>query len=254
MTPSFSPTRSIPSSSTSGGDKGWAVQLNRAPAWFHFGMIVWTVGFGQERCEVDVNYRGFAFWETEPFQRPDCGLAPEIPRIVISGSGDGALQDFLRITTNRKSAEEILRACPLPISVAETLQSAEDLAQRAYQWGTTKTHDHRVLQTLHDHHRRIVEGLVGPARTNNDVVDALNRLIRNPLPEIHLISSCRHFANAYGLNRFLAILVSRFLQLHRNRPDVLKVGKHVREVRGLEAIRATATRSPATGKIMKSTS
>ena len=58
-------------------------------------MVAWTVGFGQERCNVPINYTGYHFWATEPFQRPDCGISLGNPQIVISGSGDGSLQDFL---------------------------------------------------------------------------------------------------------------------------------------------------------------
>src|ERR1700756_287114 len=35
-----------------GAPAGWAVQFNHWPVRFHFGMIVWTVGFGAERCEI----------------------------------------------------------------------------------------------------------------------------------------------------------------------------------------------------------
>ncbi len=222
-----------------GAPDGWAVQFNHRPFRFHFGMIVWTVGFGAERCEIPScdsgpDYRGYAFWESDPFQRADCGVPPpKTPEVLISGSGDGALQDFVRITTRRKSAEEILRACSLPSRVAETLQSAEDLAQRAYHWGETKTHDHEVIDRLHQVHRGLVEGLVGAGRSSDDVVKALDVLIGRPAPRITLVSSCTHFANAYGLNRFLTLLIARFMQLHRNQPDVLRLGQRVQCVRGI---------------------
>jgi hypothetical protein len=218
---------------------GWAVQFNHRAAWFNFGVIAWTVGFGIERSEATScggppDYRGYAFWESDPFPKADCGLTPaNAPDVVISGSGDGALQDFLRITTNQKSAEAILRACPLDDSLAAILQSAEDLAQRAFHWGASKTHDHEVVDRLHQVHKGLVESLIPPSVPREPIVKALERVVRKKLPKITLVCSCTHFSNAYGLNRFLTLLVARYMQLYRDRPYVLRFGKHLNCVRGV---------------------
>ena len=52
------------------------------------------------------------------------------------------------------------------------------------------------------------------------VVAALNTLIRPGLPSIRLIHSCDHFSNAYGLNRFLTLLIGEFVKVHRGQPNV----------------------------------
>ena len=218
---------------------GWAVQFNHWPAWFNFGAIAWTVGFGLERseansCDGSTDYRGYAFWESDPFQMADCGVRPsKTPDVVISGSGDGALQDFLRITTNKKSAEEILRACLLEDSVTATLQSAEDLAQRAFHWGVSKTHDHEVVDRVHQVHSGVVEGLILPGIPGDPIIKALDLMVRKNLPQITLVCSCTHFSNAYGLNRFLTLLIARYMELYRNRRDVLRFGKNLKCVRGI---------------------
>jgi len=210
---------------------GWAVQFSHSSAWFHFGMIAWTVGFGAERCDATscggpTDYRGYAFWESDPFQRADCGVPPpKTPEIVISGSGDGALQDFLRITTHKKSAEEILRSCSFPDAVAQTLQSAEDLTQRAYHWGATKAHDHDVVDPLHQVHQGLVESLVPPGTPHDPLIKILGSLVRTPAPKITLVCSCTHFSNAYGLNRFLTLLIARYLDLYRGQPNVLRFSR-----------------------------
>ena len=75
-------------------------------------VLLWAVGYGTERCNVDQDYQGFGFWQSDPFQHPIPGLSPpHQPQILISGSGDGALQDFLRLTTIHTSPQTILRQC-----------------------------------------------------------------------------------------------------------------------------------------------
>ncbi len=142
-------------------------------------------------------------------------------------------QDFLRIMTVNKSAEEILRACSLRDEVAKTLQSAEDLAQRAYHWSETKVHDHRVLDQLHKVHQDLVEKLV-PSKRPRALTRRLDKLVRNPAPKITIVSSCTHFSNCFGLNRFLVLLITRFLELHRKRSDVLRLGKKLKCVKGIK--------------------
>ena len=89
-------------------------------------------------------------------------------------------------------------------------------------------------------HRTAPSGAPGPRRAPGrpwSIERCRRQSIRRPgfppRARITLVSSCTHFSNAYGLNRFLTLLVARFLQVHRNQPDVLRLGKHVKCVRGI---------------------
>lgn len=118
---------------------GWWMTLGgRLTGAFMFGCVLWTVGFGAERCDFG-DYVGYPFWETDPFEQPNCGVKGTAPEIVISGSGDGALQDFLRITTNLPSAEQVMRRANLSpqqrTRLERELYYAEDLGPRAFPWG-----------------------------------------------------------------------------------------------------------------------
>jgi hypothetical protein len=98
-----------------------------------FRFILWATGFGKEMCEIPTGaptpYRGHPFWDTDKFEAPNCGLSPS-PRVLITGSGDGALQDFLRVATKLKSAEEIYKKAGIPPDVATRLTEYEDRARR----------------------------------------------------------------------------------------------------------------------------
>jgi FAD binding domain len=65
------------------------------PVTASFGALLFARGFGTERIQVGTHYRGFAFWETDPCATPHFGVAStSVPSVLISGAGDGALQDF----------------------------------------------------------------------------------------------------------------------------------------------------------------
>ena len=84
-----------------------------------YGLVISARGFGDERCFLEWPnppltrnghpFRGFEFWASDPFERPNLGVPNRAgddprPRVLISGGGDGAMQDFLRIMTRHKSA------------------------------------------------------------------------------------------------------------------------------------------------------
>ena len=99
------------------------------------------------------SFRSLAFWETDPYRSPNCGL-PSPAQVIISGGGDGSLQDFLRVISGLPSVEEIAKQCPIPAPVEEAVLSAENRAQRAHLWGSSSDGDHDIHRTLHDAHRR----------------------------------------------------------------------------------------------------
>jgi hypothetical protein len=66
-----------------------------------FGMVISCVGFGKERSTVG-DYRGYEFWGNDNFTRNNVGIQDKTvkPNVLISGGGDGPLQDFIRIAPN----------------------------------------------------------------------------------------------------------------------------------------------------------
>lgn len=169
------------------------------------GMILIAVGFGAERVAAPPNFRSHAFWETDPYQQPQCGLS-SAPRVVISGSGDGALQDFLRVVTGLSSVEQIAKRCPIPAAVEAEILSAENRAQRAYLWGSSPDGDHDIHRTLHEAHHQAAAGALNyPA-----VMAALAQLLPSVPPDLRLVHPCTHFSQTYGFNRFLVLLVDSY--------------------------------------------
>lgn len=185
---------------------GWTVNLHPpgGPP-LTVGMILVAVGFGAERVTAPPSFRSLAFWETDPYLMANCGL-PSPPRVVISGGGDGALQDFLRVVTGLRSVGDIAKACPIPPAVEADVLSAENRAQRAHLWGSSPEGDHDIQRTLHDaHHKAAIQAL-----THAAVMAALAKVLPATPPAVNLVHPCSHFSTGYAFNRFLVLLIDSY--------------------------------------------
>jgi len=182
-----------------------------------FGAVLYARGAGQERVTSGPKhapYRGFRFWETDPFELLQLGLGEveEPRRVLICGSGDGALQDFLRIATGLKSAKEILQAV-LPDfdrGLLHRLYSEEDQGLRAKVWNGLRW-DHNVQMRLDAVHLRIAAELLPRKGGNTEIEERIAGLLRHSDGvELRLVHPCQHFTAIYPLNRFVVYLLYRY--------------------------------------------
>ncbi len=190
-----------------------------------------TCGFGEERTyAVDPksnkqsDFTGFPFWSADAFDDPNFGLKNgEIPKILIAGGGDGALQDYIRITTNRNEAKapwDIIKKMNLDSKVLMELRKIEDQAQKQFVLNPVipsppiKNHpDHDLNDWIHNRHIEIIQ--------DENIVDVqqavLDRIVLADLPELKLIHWCDHFDHCYPLNRFLVLLIAEYISKHRKK-------------------------------------
>lgn len=203
----------------------------------HYDMAISCVGFGSEKCTVK-SYTGYSFWDADKFEEAGLGMDGRLrPRVLISGGGDGALQDFLRIITNQKCASDIYKRLPhdAKLEIERKIYSAEDQAHRSYIWGTDDIwpHDHRTHEWLHKKYREVIHELVlGPHWPA--VERALSQMLKDS-PErlnVKLVFPCTHFSQCYPLNRFLALLFAEFFN-YTHHTQVLHPKTKVVEVRGV---------------------
>lgn len=184
-----------------------------------FGMVLLCVGFGAEDCAVD-DFHSYQFWDTDDYLSPrPAGLEREKLKVLISGGGDGALQDFLRLVTQKRSARDIYEAVrsvsePQWSEMESRLMTAEINARAEFQWTSPESdHDHRVLQQINDFYIRELANLqnANGGAIWERVFNVLNDLIGVP-PRIVWTHPCTHLGNCYGLNRLLTLLISDFLK------------------------------------------
>jgi hypothetical protein len=193
------------------------------PLFAPVGMVLSCVGAGTERS-THGNYSGFDFWSTDPFQK-----LKTTDHVLISGGGDGALQDYLRITTGLKSAKEIYLRLGIPPSIEHVLQSAEDQAGRVYIWGRHARHDHAALSQLHQLHESLAVHLLAKFPS---LSQRLQTLTANMPAWVRLMYPCTHFSRCYGLNRFLVLLLATYLMQNRGE-KTLRSGLSLSDVQGI---------------------
>jgi hypothetical protein len=182
-----------------------------------FGMMLWCVGFFDERRFAPPSYTGFAFWDTDPYEHPDWGVVspPKDLSGMVSGGGDGALQDVLRLATRRKSADDVYQELcrsgwSIPDGVRHALFAAEDQAQRALLWCQPRSQDeHQALQRLHDEYARAVGYLVTADPNRTKLVAEAGRVLSANSHPLQLVHPCTHFGRCYGLNHLLVLLLAR---------------------------------------------
>ena len=182
-----------------------------------FGAVISCIGWGSESCEGNStpfarHYRGFDFWETDRFQQMNCGLSSP-PNILISGGGDGALQDLIRVLTRKSTAQafelilDSLRGhAGVLAAVTEEIREAEDIARRALSWNLHEKHDAKAFQSLEDAHNRAIAHLKGSAAWPS-VNRAIQAMLVAPAPRVHLVHTKPFFVQCYPLNRFLGLLL-----------------------------------------------
>jgi len=186
-----------------------------------FGMVLWCVGFGEERRFAQPDYSGFAFWESDPFERPHWGVAMPNPRAVVSGGGDGALQDVIRLATSKKSAADVFLKLEedgwtIPTDVRHRLFSAEDQAQRVLVWCRPRsTDEHKALQRLHDAYEEAVTDLINADARDRVLISKVCQILEDNPGSVQLVHPCTHFGRVYGLNHFLVLLLARVAETEK---------------------------------------
>lgn len=180
-------------------------------------------------------YTGFRFWETDDYEEDDPLLgirSGKMPKVIISGSGDGALQDFLRIVVRSGSlGQESISAGSLYETISRSwrrrtrrrlendLQSVDRKFQAAINQAPSildstarKHHNCRAHQEAHKQYRRVINNLINNTRVWKQVTQTLNRVIKDLQTEItiRMIYPCSHLTPFYGLNRFLVMLIREY--------------------------------------------
>jgi hypothetical protein len=173
-----------------------------------YSAIVVAAGFGAEHCTLDdsPDFAGLSFWSTDPFESVACGLGSNQQQgtVLISGSGDGALQDFLRIVTRQPSVREIYQRLGLGAINFDraAILSAELRTERALNWGLGPSFAGPFIRDLHRVHEGQVNAILSNALRQQVLALAAGRPAKTILVSRHDVFSC-----TYALNRFLTLLI-----------------------------------------------
>jgi hypothetical protein len=183
-----------------------------------FDLVLHCEGPGDENCRIG-DYDGYRFWQTDDFERVDLGVKEgAVPKVLISGSGDGALQDFIRIATGFRSVGEFLTAVAGngEVRLRQYVQSAEDQALRSAFWDTPGSNPHTRLRRLDSVYQAAIDKLSEREPDLHRELwrrmgDLINPRIRDSR-SIHVTHYCTHLSPCYALNRIVARLVMAYLR------------------------------------------
>lgn len=217
------------------------------PTTRQYGAVVRCAGFGTERT-FDVakparwRFEGHGFWTTEDgLHQHDFGILPArtpMKSLLISGGGDGAMQDLQRAATADFGAkllerlEGVLRLAD-PSKYYLPLMLADDRAKRAHAWrmanGLTKDLPNEMVR-WNRVYQVVVDKMIDRYKSDNgfahrnDAIDALSQALLKPAflngagLTVSWILIDANPGFAYALNRLLSYFVVRMLQLHQTEP------------------------------------
>lgn len=195
-------------------------------------LLILATGLGKERCSVD-GHSGFEFWDNDPFLEPNLGCVKP-PRVVISGAGDGALQDFIRIVTGSRCAMDFYEWLPWEsteqrLNLERAVWAAEDQFDRAMVW-STREWDCQLLTRLHEEIVAQVEDLGDGfwRRLREGFKREPERMrVGRDVRSLRFVHPCQHFAKCYALNHFLVALLCRYLGAEESESRVVGVSSTV---------------------------
>ena len=171
-------------------------------------------GAGAERVSVG-NFSSREFWEADPSHifRVE---SQSSPRVLVSGGGDGALQDFLGLMIPGKSAREIYEnfSEATKVFIEKRIWSIEDEARRSFIWNSDSYQDCVVLSRQHRAHLELIDQVLNDSVIGPEVGGILDNLVKpkTAVAKISLAFHCSHFHPSYALNRFLVLLLDAHLR------------------------------------------
>lgn len=150
-------------------------------------------------------FHSLPYWDNDTILRRVQALG-SAGRMVISGAGDGALQDFIYYATDGLSPLEILRR----VDPDRTLSAHEsDILRwsmqrsRSYPWRSGVAMGCRILSTYHQRMLKVVKDwMTGKIR------QSLRELVQRDRPALEMLVRCSHFTDAFPLNVFVALALA----------------------------------------------
>ncbi len=199
-----------------------------APSTRQFGSIINAAGFGVECTDSNGQspdpwngFQGPAFWKDDDQIPIDPSDAFPHANVIISGGGDGAMQDFQRVVTGRfgldllKTLQDSINRHSPGIrldndGVIRQLLSAEETGRRMHSWQRPAHPARQMLAAWHQTFASaITPHIMGLGQATLDAVarDVVRDELKNGqlnVAWVHRLSTPEY---AYALNRFLCLVL-----------------------------------------------
>lgn len=209
-------------------------RLHRRPDFRLFRLAISCIGFGGEKGQGGERVAfpsssgphggaGPLFWFADRIENRRLGLSLRVTgraHALISGAGDGAQQDFLRVLTGlfgRRLADKLGISTSLnSLNLTEILQQ-EDYGRRAHAWSGESDEVPSTLARWQDAYNRLADQIWATWSGRGAISTMANRVLR-PDTEATLLLKCEAPTYSYGLNRLLVLLVGKLHAHQSGRP------------------------------------
>jgi len=192
-----------------------------APSAIRADVIIFAGGFGAENASLKIQsdekraFEGIPFWATDRFQEHDFGIDGLERGVLVAGSGDGALQDYVRLATGLDTCAEVLKTVLDDLASnawrkkIEDMWHWEDHAQRARRiaWPNEL---HFIQERLHARYQELVDELVKSSDWSRIRQALDDKIGKRSLDKVYLAYKCNHFSWCYGLNHLVALIVMAY--------------------------------------------
>lgn len=194
-----------------------------------FGAALSCIGFSGEDTSVPAaggqEYQGPPFWQNDTLDLPRAGIRPvgklgqgqrvAAVNVLISGGGDGAQQDFLRVATGSFGKRLFHKFQPHLPDNFMALALADDVGRRAHVWARDGHAPSGELRTWHAAYEAFVDDIWN-GWSHTEKYGFASKLLRQDVRATWLMGG-EVPPYCYGLNRLLALLVARLCTFRTNR-------------------------------------
>lgn len=183
-----------------------------------FGLIIACVG-GEERRAVAKDeekeaFGSFTYWSRDKFESDNLPLelGRDPLKILISGGGDGGLQDFLRLTTrpqggNLFSAGALLRKLVDQLAKHDAFQESVKRVVQENPKDPTRPDPKKLWKE----HADLAVTLISDHELCQKLKPLLDPLILSRNKQVTLAFDAETFSPCYALNSFLVHLIVRYI-------------------------------------------
>ena len=214
---------------------------NAGSGWFD--EVIWAAGMADEETRIfgpadSLVYEGPKFWTTDRLQR----LAGPGNFVVVSGGGDGALQDYLRVAFRRERFDHLINGLPIPPEALALVQSAEDRGARSAAWERSRPGGAIAATRRLAELAAAIERAATLSLADSRFVASLAYELRGRQASFALVHRAPHLSAIYPLNRFLVEVVRRHFETRHI--DTVFPGEEIVDVERISGPGGSPTGSP----------
>lgn len=170
-------------------------------------MIILALGPGAERINSGPRFRSFRFWDADPLATETLG----VKNVLVAGSGDGALQDMMRLLLRPDAdLEQVISALGVPEELVRRIHTIASHADANFVWSGTDQHEHRSERFVHAQIDDVVTKFWNERRDH--IARVLGDYCRDVRPRITVVYPCEHFTRGFPINRLVSLLALRWCQ------------------------------------------